>query len=93
MASRNFLPRTAVRRFLLTLMELSFVRSDGKRYWLTPRILRLGLSYLATLPYWRAAQPVLEELCARAQQSCALSVLDGEDLVTCSGNTPNAFFR
>jgi IclR family transcriptional regulator, pca regulon regulatory protein len=75
------LPRTAVRRFLMTLMELAFVRSDGKRYWLTPRVLRLGLSYLATLPYWRDAQPALEELCARAQQSCALSVLDGEDLV------------
>lgn len=75
------LPRTAVRRFLLTLMELAFVRSDGKRYWLTPRVLRLGLSYLATLPYWRYAQPVLEELSEKAQQSCALSVLDGEDLV------------
>ena len=75
------LPRTAVRRFLMTLMELAFVRSDGKRYWLTPRVLRLGLSYLATLPYWRDAQPALEELCARTQQSCALSVLDGEELV------------
>ncbi|MBX3609993.1 MAG: helix-turn-helix domain-containing protein [Hydrogenophaga sp.] len=75
------LPRTAVRRFLLTLIDLSFVRTDGKRYWLTPRVLRLGLSYLSTLPYWRDAQPTLEELCARAQQSCALSVLDGEELV------------
>jgi IclR family transcriptional regulator, pca regulon regulatory protein len=75
------LPRTAVRRFLLTLIDLSFVRTDGKRYWLTPRVLRLGLSYLATLPYWRDAQPALEELCTRVQQSCALSVLDGEDLV------------
>jgi IclR family pca regulon transcriptional regulator len=75
------LPRTVVRRFLLTLIELSFVRSDGKRYWLTPRVLRLGLSYLSSLPYWRDAQPTLEELCARIHQSCALSVLDGEDIV------------
>lgn len=75
------LPRTAVRRFLLTLIELSFVRTDDKRYWLTPRVLRLGLSYLATLPYWREAQPALEELCSRVHQSCALSVLDGEELV------------
>ena len=44
------LPRTAVRRFLLTLIDLAFVRTDGKRYWLTPRVLRLGLSYLSTLP-------------------------------------------
>lgn len=75
------LPRTAVRRFLLTLIDLGFVRTDGKHYWLTPRVLRLGLSYLSTLPYWNAAQPALEELCARVQQSCALSVLDGADLV------------
>ncbi|MCC7225333.1 MAG: helix-turn-helix domain-containing protein [Burkholderiaceae bacterium] len=75
------LPRTAVRRFLLTLIDLAFVRTDGKRYWLTPRVLRLGLSYLSTLPYWRDAQPALEELCTRVQQSCALSVLDGEELV------------
>jgi len=75
------LPRTAVRRFLLTLIDLSFVRTDGKRYWLTPRVLRLGLSYLSTLPYWRDAQPTLEELCMRVGQSCALSVLDGEELV------------
>lgn len=75
------LPRTAVRRFLLTLIELAFVRTDGKRYWLTPRVLRLGLSYLSSLPYWREAQPALEELCARIHQSCALSVLDDEDIV------------
>lgn len=75
------LPRTAVRRFLMTLVDLTFVRTDGKLYWLTPRVLRLGLSYLSSLPYWREAQPTLEEFSARAQQSCALSVLDGEDIV------------
>lgn len=75
------LPRTVVRRFLLTLIDLAFVRTDGKRYWLTPRVLRLGLSYLSSLPYWHDAQPALEELRARIGQSCALSVLDGEDIV------------
>ena len=39
------LPRTAVRRFLMTLTELEFTRTDGKHYWLTPKVLRLGLSY------------------------------------------------
>ena len=58
------LPRTAVRRFLMTLIDLGFVRTDGKQYWLTPRVLRLGMSYLSTLPYWRQAQLALEELCA-----------------------------
>jgi len=75
------LPRTAVRRFLLTLNELAFTQSDGKHYWLTPKILRLGLSYLYTLPYWRQAQLALEELCADIGQSCAISVLDEDEIV------------
>ncbi|WP_151447357.1 IclR family transcriptional regulator domain-containing protein [Lacisediminimonas profundi] len=75
------LPRTAVRRFLLTLIELDFVRGDERYYWLTPKVLRLGMSYLYTLPFWRTAQLVLEELCASVGQSCALSVLDEEDIV------------
>lgn len=75
------LPRTAVRRFLMTLVELSFVRTDGKRYWLTPKVLRLGLSYLYTLPFWRQSQLALEELGMRIGQSCAVSVLDEEDIV------------
>lgn len=80
-ASAVDLPRTAVRRFLLTLIELSFVKTDGKHYWLTPKVLRLGLSYLYTLPYWRQSQLALEELGARIGQSCAVSVLDEEDIV------------
>lgn len=75
------LPRTAVRRFLMTLIELSFVKTDGKHYWLTPKVLRLGLSYLYTLPFWRQSQLALEELGARIGQSCAVSVLDEEDIV------------
>ena len=39
--------RTAARRYLLTLVHLGFVSSDGKLFWLTPRVLRLGQSYLA----------------------------------------------
>jgi IclR family pca regulon transcriptional regulator len=65
----------------MTLIDLEFVASDGKHYWLTPRVLRLGLTYLATLPYWREAQLALEELCGRIKQSCALSVLDGDEIV------------
>jgi IclR family transcriptional regulator, pca regulon regulatory protein len=75
------LPRTAARRFLTTLTELDFVRTDDRRYWLTPKVLRLGMSYLYTLPYWRHAQLALEALCAEVGQSCAISVLDDEEIV------------
>ncbi len=80
-AERTGLPRTAVRRFLLTLIELAFVNTDGKHYWLTPRVLRLGLSYLYSLPYWNRAQQALEDLEGRIHQSCAISVLDDTDIV------------
>lgn len=81
LADATKLPRTAVRRFILTLIDLEIVRTDGKLYWLTPRVLRLSLSYLSTLPYWREAQVALEELSSVSKQSCALSVLDGADIV------------
>jgi IclR family pca regulon transcriptional regulator len=80
-AEASELPRTVVRRFLLTLLELAFVGTDGKHYWLTPKVLRLGMSYLYALPFWRQAQLVLEELSDHVGQSCALSVLDEEDIV------------
>lgn len=75
------LPRTVVRRLLLTLVELGFVGSDEKDYWLTPKVLRLGMTYLYTLPFWRQSQMVLEELGMRMKQSCAVSVLDDSDIV------------
>ena len=75
------LSRTVVRRFLLTLIDLGFVATDEKTYWLTPKVLRLGMTYLYTLPFWRQSQIVLEELGTRMDQSCAVSVLDGQDIV------------
>lgn len=74
-------PRTAARRFLMTLDELGFVKCEGRQYWLTPKVLNLGLAYLHTLPYWRHAQEVLEELSVAVRQSCFIAVLDGEDAV------------
>lgn len=75
------LPRTVVRRLLLTLIDLGFVGTDEKNYWLTPKVLRLGMTYLYTLPFWRQSQMVLEELGTHIKQSCAVSVLDGGDIV------------
>lgn len=75
------LPRTVVRRLLMTLMELGFVKSDDRYYWLTPKVLRLGMTYLYALPFWRQSQRVLEELGAKIKQSCAVSVLDESDIV------------
>ncbi|MEO6972862.1 MAG: IclR family transcriptional regulator C-terminal domain-containing protein [Rhodoferax sp.] len=75
------LPRTVVRRILMTLTELGFTVTNGKAFRLTPKILNLGLTYLTSLPFWSLAQEVLEHLCADVKESVALSVFDGRDIV------------
>jgi len=80
-AAASSLPRSVARRFLMTLVELGFAGSDGKLYWLTPRVLRLGLTYLYSQPFWREAQLALEDLRAQVNESCSMAVLDGAELV------------
>lgn len=75
------LPRSVVRRFLITLTHLEFAGTDGKLYWLTPKVLRLGLAYLYAQPFWREAQLALEDLRGQTEESCAMAVLDGAEIV------------
>src|SRR5919112_2900916 len=63
-------PATA-RRILLTLEQLGYVRSDGRRFALTPRVLALGWSYLSSLNLWEIAQPLMEDLVEQTGESCA----------------------
>lgn len=80
-ASRTGLTRAAARRFLITLRDLGYVRSDGRGFSLTPRVLELGYSYLSSLPIWEVARPYLEELAAEVNETTSASVLDGDDIV------------
>lgn len=75
------LTRAAARRFLLTLVELGYVRTDGRLFSLRPRILDLGYAYLSSLSLPEIAQPHMEELVARVHESCSVSVLDGDEVV------------
>jgi IclR family pca regulon transcriptional regulator len=75
------LSRSAARRFLLTLVDLGYVKTNGKTFSLTPRVLDLGYSYLSSLTLPTLAQPHLEELVASTRESSSLAVLDGTDVV------------
>jgi IclR family pca regulon transcriptional regulator len=75
------LTRAAARRFLLTLADLGYVRSDGRRFSLTPRVLELGYAYLSSLSLPEVADPHLERLVAEVRESASVAVLDGEDVV------------
>ena len=75
------LPRAAARRFLLTLEDLGYVRSEDRRFLLTPRVLELGYAYLSSLSLPEIAQPHLRDLVGRVEESCSMSVLDAGDIV------------
>jgi IclR family transcriptional regulator, pca regulon regulatory protein len=75
------LTRAAARRFLLTLVSLGYVRSDGRMFSLRPRVLELGYAYLSGLTLPEVAGPHMEELVARLHESSSISVLDGQQIV------------
>jgi IclR family pca regulon transcriptional regulator len=75
------LTRAAARRFLHTLVELGYMRTDGRLFALRPRILELGFSYLSSLGLPDVARPHLEKFVAEVHESCSVSVLDGADIV------------
>ena len=80
-ATQTGLTRAGARRILLTLQTLGYVKSDGKHFRLTPRILELGFAYLSSLPIWNLAEPVMERLSEQVKESCSAAVLDGADIV------------
>ncbi len=80
-AKRTGLDRATVRRSLLTLAELGYADYDGKYFSLTSKVLRLGHSYLASMPLTALVQPYLDELARQTGQSSSASVLDDTDIV------------
>jgi IclR family transcriptional regulator, pca regulon regulatory protein len=80
-AAATGVTRAAARRFLLTLAELGYVRSDGRYFSLSPRVLELGYAYLSSLSLPEVAEPHLEALVAEVNESSSVSVLDGPDVV------------
>jgi IclR family transcriptional regulator, pca regulon regulatory protein len=80
-AKATGLTRAAARRFLLTLVKLGYVRTDGRKFSLRPRVLELGYAYLSGLALPEVAAPHLEELVAKLRESSSISVLDGHQIV------------
>jgi IclR family transcriptional regulator, pca regulon regulatory protein len=80
-AARTQLTRAVARRYLLTLQELGYVVQDRSVFALTPRILDLGFTYLATIDVASIAQPYMERVVHELRESCSVAVLDGHDAV------------
>jgi IclR family transcriptional regulator, pca regulon regulatory protein len=75
------MPRATARRILLTLQDLGHVRSDGKRFSPTARVLSLGFAYLSSLSWREIAQPLMEDLATQNDESCSAATLDLPDVV------------
>lgn len=75
------LTRTAARRYLLSLVHFGYADTDGKYYWLKPRVLRLGQSYLDSARLPRIVQPFLQRMSMQIGESANFSVLDGHEVV------------
>lgn len=80
-ATATGLARPTVRRILLTLEELGYVRSDDRGFALTPRVLELGVAYVRSMGLWDVARPHMQRLVAQTNESCSIAQLDGSDIV------------
>lgn len=80
-ATATGLARPTVRRMLLTLQELGYVAATDRGYTLTPRVLELGMAFVASQGLWDIARPHMERLVHDTDESCSMAQLDGSDIV------------
>jgi IclR family transcriptional regulator, pca regulon regulatory protein len=80
-AARTGISRTAARRYLLSLVHFGYAATDGKLFWLMPRVLRLGQSYLGAARLPRLVQPFIQRVSMQCGETVNLSVLDGHEVV------------
>lgn len=80
-AKRTDLTRATARRFLYTLIDSGYMDTDGREFWLTPRVLELGFAYLSSLGIPEIATPHLQRLTQKVNESSSVSILDGADIV------------
>lgn len=75
------LSRGTARRLLLTLAEIHYVDTDGKFFWLTPKLINLSRGFLMPLGVGEGSAAILKALTTRLDESASVGILDGEDIV------------
>jgi IclR family pca regulon transcriptional regulator len=73
--------RASARRFLLTFTQAGYMDTDGKRFFLTPKLLELSHSIVSSTNIWEAARPVIADLSNKLGESCYGAVLDGSEVL------------
>jgi IclR family pca regulon transcriptional regulator len=80
-ARQTGLTRAAARRFLWTLVEIGYMRTEGGRFALRPKVLELGYAYLSSMSLPEIALPHMEQLVEQVHESSSMCVLDGDEIV------------
>ena len=80
--------RSAARRHLLSLVHFGYAGGDGKRFWLSPRVLRLGQGYLGAARLPRIVQPFIQRISMQCGETVNVSVLDGHEVVYVARSSP-----
>lgn len=75
------LTRGTARRLLLTLKDMNYVDSDGKLFWLTPRVLRLSEGFRMPIGLGDRASALLHELTRALNESASVAVLEEDSIV------------
>ena len=90
LAEKVGISRSAARRYLLTLLHMGFAATDGREFWLTPKVATLGNAYLDSARLPRAITPFLQRLTMQINETSNYSVLVGDEVVyLCRVNAPH----
>lgn len=80
-AKRTDITRASARRILLTLETLGYVRQRNNLFSLSPKIIELGYSYYASLPWTDLAYENMKQVVDFSRLSCSISILDGDHVI------------
>jgi IclR family acetate operon transcriptional repressor len=82
MAAALQIPLSACHRLLSELIRFGYVRQDARsgHYFLTIRLVSIGLAYLSRAGIVDVAQPLLDQLAGACGELVRLAVVDGDDL-------------
>jgi len=80
-AERAGLGKAVTRRLLMTLESLGYVGRDRRNFFLLPKTLELGYSYLNSISLPEILQPRLKRLADTFHEDASAAVLDGDRVV------------
>jgi IclR family pca regulon transcriptional regulator len=75
------IPRAAVRRCLHTLRQLGYADANENEFFLKPKVLTLGYSYLSSTPLTVSTPPYLNNISRALNESCSLAVLQDNEVL------------